>query len=107
MNGLVTRLKYINGDFVKALKGKNIAVTGTLKNYTRQQIIETINKIGAHYKTSVTGQTNYLIVGDIAWRTTKHQAAEKKGIQIISEKDFEELREAVIIKQVYYELLSK
>lgn len=71
------------------LAGLNFVVTGTLKNYTRQQIKETILENGGSVSESVSKKTNYLLVGDDPG--TKYQKALELGIKIITEEEFNKL----------------
>lgn len=69
--------------------GKKVAVTGKLRNYTRQDIRLRILDLGAIPVQTVTRKTDYLIVGTHAGsKLTKAQAY---GIPVLMEWEFEEM----------------
>ncbi|MCK9266171.1 NAD-dependent DNA ligase LigA [bacterium] len=72
----------------KVLDGLTFVVTGTLKNYTRTGINEFIRKNGGNVSSSLSGKTDYLIVGTDPG--SKLQKAEKLNINILDETTFEE-----------------
>ena len=57
-------------------RGKRIAITGTLPLIRAEAIIR-LEKMGAIYKTSVTKDTDYLIVGDLSKVSHKIERAQK------------------------------
>lgn len=71
------------------LKGKTFVVTGTLKNFTRDQIEAKIKSLGGKTTSSVSKNTDYLIVGENPG--SKLEKAQKLGIKIISEDEFLEM----------------
>ncbi|MEZ6095066.1 MAG: NAD-dependent DNA ligase LigA [Pirellulaceae bacterium] len=71
------------------LTGKSFVVTGTLSKYTRDQIHEMIESHGGKPSSSVSSKTSYLIAGSDAG--SKLSKAEKLGIPVLSEEDFEAL----------------
>jgi DNA ligase (NAD+) len=68
------------------LAGKTIVVTGTLQNFTRQQIEETIRKAGAKASSSVSKNTDYVLAGENSG--SKLDKALKLGVEVINEKQF-------------------
>lgn len=68
------------------LSGKNIAVTGTLQNFTRKEIEEFIKKLGGKPVSSVSSNTDFLIVG--ADPGSKLDKARQLGVKILSEDEF-------------------
>jgi len=66
--------------------GKKVVLTGTLKNFTRQKAEEIIESLGGTSSTSVTSQTNIVLVGENAG--SKLEKAKKLGIQIMYEDEF-------------------
>lgn len=82
------------------LFGKSICFTGTLASMVRREAMERVTSVGCDFKTSVSKNLNYLVIGDgdfvqfaDGWRTGKLQKAlslrEAGGtIEIIPEKDF-------------------
>ncbi len=93
---LINKLKEVGVNFErekkeekKILSGKTFVVTGTLKNFTRQQIHELILSLGGNVGTSVSKKTDYLICG--ADPGSKLDKAKELGIKIISEEEFLEM----------------
>lgn len=70
------------------LLNKRIVVTGTLKNYTREEIQSLIEDEGGLWSTSVTKNTYAVIVGENPG--SKYDKAKELNIPIWSEDDFEE-----------------
>lgn len=71
------------------LSGKTIVVTGTLKDFGRDEIKEIIRNNGGTVASSVSKNTNFVIAGEKAG--SKKVGAEKLGVQIISEQEFKKL----------------
>ncbi len=67
--------------------GKTLVVTGTLENYTRQEAEALIAQQGGRATSSVSKATNYLVAG--AKAGSKRAKAEKLGVKILTESDFE------------------
>lgn len=74
-----------------ALAGKTLVVTGTLEKYTRGQIEELIRGQGGKPTSSVTKSTDFLVAGEKAG--SKLTKAEKYGVPVLSEAEFEALLE--------------
>jgi hypothetical protein len=72
-----------------ALTGKTFVLTGTLEKYTREQAAAEIEKRGGHVSSSVSSKTDYVVAG--AEPGSKVDKAEKLGVKVIDEKDFEKL----------------
>lgn len=72
-----------------ALAGKAIVVTGTLKNYKRNEIEETIERHGGRSASSVSKKTDFLVAGEEAG--SKLDKAKQLGVQVISEEEFQKL----------------
>ena len=72
-----------------ALGGKTIVVTGTLKNYTRTSIEETIHRHGGRPSSSVSKKTDFVLAGEEAG--SKLDKAKQLGVKVISEEEFQEL----------------
>ncbi|MEO0132524.1 MAG: NAD-dependent DNA ligase LigA [candidate division WOR-3 bacterium] len=91
---LIERLKKVGLKFSekqeeirkKPLAGKTFVITGTLKNYTREQATELIFRLGGNVSSSVSKKTDYLIVG--AEPGSKYDKAKALGIKMISEEEF-------------------
>ncbi|NIP39751.1 MAG: NAD-dependent DNA ligase LigA [Candidatus Dadabacteria bacterium] len=71
------------------LAGKTFVLTGTLENYTRDQVKELIESEGGKVTSSVTKKTSYVVAGDNPG--SKYDKADKLGITIIDEDQFKEL----------------
>ncbi len=71
----------------KPLAGKSIVVTGTLKNYTRQEIEELIERLGGHAASSVSRNTDFVLVGENPG--SKLDKARALGVPTITEEEFE------------------
>jgi DNA ligase (NAD+) len=68
------------------LAGKTIVVTGTLQNFSRQQIEEAIRNAGAKVSSSVSKNTDFVLAGDNPG--SKLDKAGQLGVKIISEREF-------------------
>ncbi len=75
------------------LSGKKIVLTGTLKNYSRDQAKEFLENMGARVSGGVSAKTDIVIAGENAG--SKLSDAERLGITVWTEEDFEQ---AVSIK---------
>ena len=71
------------------LAGKSIVVTGTLNKYTRDEIHALIQAHGGRAASSVSKNTDYVVAGEKAG--SKLAKAEKLGVEVLSEDDFERL----------------
>lgn len=68
---------------------KLVVLTGTMQNYTRTQLTALLEKMGAQVVSSVSKNTNFVIAGENAG--SKLEKAEKLGVKIIKEPEFEEI----------------
>ncbi|MCL2322881.1 MAG: NAD-dependent DNA ligase LigA, partial [Oscillospiraceae bacterium] len=68
---------------------KNVVVTGRLSKYTRSEIKEKLEGLGANVTESVSKKTDYVIFGEDAG--SKLEKANKLSVKAISEDEFEEL----------------
>ncbi len=71
------------------LEGKTFVVTGTLKNYGREEIESLIKQLGGKVTGSVSKNTDYLVAGDRAG--SKLDKAKALGVKIITEHEFDKL----------------
>jgi DNA ligase (NAD+) len=71
------------------LAGKTLVVTGTLSKYKRNEIEELITQHGGRASNSVSAKTDYLVAG--AEAGSKLEKANKLGVKVISEDEFEKL----------------
>ena len=69
--------------------GKTVVATGKLANYTRNEINDKILSLGAKAGSSVSKNTDYLIVGEKAG--SKLQKAQAYGVTILTEQEFEKM----------------
>ena len=74
--------KHINQPF----SGKIFVFTGSLKNFTRQEIKERVEHLGGKTAVSISKKTSYLVVGPGAG--SKLKKAEDLAVSIISEDEF-------------------
>jgi DNA ligase (NAD+) len=68
------------------LTGKTIVVTGTLENFTRQQIEQAIRQTGAKSSSSVSKKTDFVLAGSNPG--SKFDKARALGVKVIDEKQF-------------------
>ena len=69
------------------LSGKTLVVTGTLENYTRNEIESLIEQHGGRVTSSVSKSTDYLVAGEKAG--SKLDKAQQLNVAVISEREFE------------------
>ncbi|MFI4910567.1 MAG: NAD-dependent DNA ligase LigA [Sedimentisphaeraceae bacterium JB056] len=69
-----------------ALSGKTIVATGSLENFTRDEIKEAITAHGGKASSSVSAKTDFLLAGEKAG--SKLEKAKKLGVEIIDEQQF-------------------
>lgn len=77
--------KIVENPFV----GKSVVVTGSLINYSRSEIKNKIESLGAKDAASVSKKTDYVLVGKDPG--SKYNKALELGIRIISEEEFEKM----------------
>jgi DNA ligase (NAD+) len=73
----------------RPLEGKTFVLTGTLDAYTRAEARERIEALGGHVTSSVSGETDYVVVG--ADPGSKRDQAQAQGVKTIGEQEFLEL----------------
>ena len=71
------------------LAGKSIVVTGTLTQFTREQIEELIHNLGGKPSGSVSKKTAFVVAGENAG--SKLDKAKALGVRVLSEQEFREL----------------
>jgi len=71
------------------LSGLTFVITGTLKNYTRDEITDYIKSLGGKVSSSVSRKTDYIICGEDPG--SKLQKGKQLGVKIINEEEFEQL----------------
>lgn len=72
------------------LGGKSFVVSGTFENYERDEIKEVIVAHGGKVLSGVSGKLDYLVAGE-NMGPAKREKAEKLGIKIISEAEFQKM----------------
>ncbi len=72
------------------LGNKSFVISGTFENYERDQLQDIIVRNGGRIVSGVSGKLDYLVAGD-NMGPSKREKAEKLGVKIISEKEFERL----------------
>ncbi len=72
-----------------SLQGKTLVVTGTLKDFSRQQAEQAIKEAGGKASGSVSKKTDFLVAGEEAG--SKLQKARELGVEVIDEARFKEL----------------
>jgi DNA ligase (NAD+) len=76
------------------LAGKTLVVTGTLPTYSRDEINDLIQKHGGRAASSVSKKTDFVVAGEDAG--TKLEKAQKLGVRVLSEAEFNELIQAAM-----------
>lgn len=71
---------------IGALAGKTVVVTGTLTQFSREQIQELIHQHGGKPSGSVSKQTDYVVAGEKAG--SKLEKAKKLGVAVLTEAEF-------------------
>jgi DNA ligase (NAD+) len=71
----------------RPFEGKTFVVTGSLRNYSRESIQDRIKQLGGRASSSVSGKTDYVLVGDSPG--SKAEKARKLNVRIITEDEFE------------------
>ena len=74
-----------------ALAGMTIVVTGTLPNYSREEIQDLIEKNGGKASGSVSKKTSYVVAGEAAG--SKLTKAQSLGVPVLTEQELLELIE--------------
>ena len=76
-------------DIDERFYGKTFVLTGTLENYSRDEASQIIEKFGGKTSGSVSKKTSYVLAGEDAG--SKLTKAERLGVPIITETEFEEM----------------
>lgn len=72
------------------LAGKLLVFTGSMQHGTRDDMKKEAKALGARVGSSVSGKTDYLVIGDKVGET-KLNAAREKGVRIITEQEYLEM----------------
>ncbi len=89
LKDLGVNLNYLSGSTDDKLAGRTYVLTGTLENYTRDELTKILEDLGAKVTSSVTKKTTGVIVGDKPG--SKYDKAIKLGIEVIKEENVEKL----------------
>ncbi|MGM0490999.1 MAG: NAD-dependent DNA ligase LigA [Planctomycetota bacterium] len=73
----------------RPLAGNTFVLTGSLQDFTRDQATERIETLGGRVTSSVSSETDYLVVGENPGG--KLQQARRHGVQILDEEQFKKL----------------
>jgi len=73
----------------RPLAGKTFVFTGELDHFTRDEAQQRVETLGGRATSSVSGQTDYLVVGERPG--SKLEEARDQDVEILDEKQFEEL----------------
>ena len=68
---------------------KTVVITGSLHNYTRTDIKEKLESLGAKVSSSVSKKTDFVLVGEEPG--SKFDKAMELGVKIINEEELEQL----------------
>ena len=97
---LISKLKELGLNMVEPIEktetkltGQTFVITGTLSQ-SRDIFKDMIEKLGGKVSGSVSGKTDYLLIGEDATGTSKHEKALKHNVPIISEEQFYEILES-------------
>lgn len=82
----VNRKQSVTDDLSLPLAGKTIVVTGTLENFSRESVKETIQRFGGKTSESVSRNTDFVLAGANAG--SKLTKAQQLGIAILDEESF-------------------
>ncbi|MGJ0909271.1 NAD-dependent DNA ligase LigA [Clostridium botulinum] len=66
--------------------GKTVVVTGSLNNYSRGEIKDKLQSLGAKVSSSVSKNTDYVLVGEKPG--SKYEKAVELGVKVITEEEF-------------------
>lgn len=77
------------GSEKQVLKGKTIVLTGELDSYTREEAKEKIESLGGRATSSVSSNTDYVVVGE--GPGSKLDVAKEEGLKTIDEEQFKQL----------------
>jgi DNA ligase (NAD+) len=75
------------GALERVLEGKQLVLTGTLKNFTRNEAKEIISALGGRVTSSLSQKTDYLLTG--ADPGSKLNKAKELGVKILEEEEFQ------------------
>lgn len=74
-------------EYGEELEGLKIVITGSIEGYTREELVDLLEQHGADVTSSVSSETDYLVVGENPGET-KREKAEQVGVERIDAKEF-------------------
>ena len=77
------------GEQEQPLKGLKFVFTGNLEEWTRDEVKELVEGLGARATSSVSGETNYVVAGPGAG--SKLDEAKEHNVKVLDENEFKEL----------------
>ncbi len=80
----------LTADSQSDLEDIRVVITGSLPGMTRREVADKVERLGGRVTSSVSGTTDYLVVGDNPGNRKKKQAAEN-GVEQISGEEFLEM----------------
>ncbi len=92
LQDLGVRVKTEKGKKSDQLSGKTFVITGKLERYSRDEIKEKIETLGGNATSSISSNTDYLIVGEDPG--SKLDDAKENNVQIINEDEFNKMIES-------------
>ncbi len=72
------------------LNGAKFVITGTLAGISREEMAEKIREFGGEFQKTITRETDFLLIGEKVG-ASKIAKAEKLGVKVISQAEFEEM----------------
>ena len=72
------------------LNGKSFVITGTLTGISREEMAKKIENLGGKFQKTVSKATDFLLIGEKVG-ASKIAKAEKLGVKVISQSEFEEM----------------
>ena len=84
--GLNLKMNSSGSEGKEPFRNKTFVVTGTLSQFTREQVVLAVEEFGGKVSSSVSKKTDYLIAGSSAG--SKLEKAEKLEVPIVNEEDF-------------------
>lgn len=72
------------------LNGKSFVITGTLTGISREEMAKKIENLGGKFQKTVSKATDFLLIGEKVG-ASKIAKAEKLGVKVISQAEFEEM----------------
>jgi DNA ligase (NAD+) len=79
--------RQLNASSDHPLAGKTLVFTGTMQHGSREAMKKEAKAFGAKVASSVTGKTDFLIIGEKVGQT-KLDAAREKGVKILTEQEY-------------------